>query len=76
VWDFWIVLVTTIVLAGFSNAFAQASYKVTDLGTLHNAYFGCNMGLNNHGWTENSRGKVQNVCGDSSDGSQYAPRGW
>jgi probable HAF family extracellular repeat protein len=41
-----------MVLACFSNAFAQASYKVTDLGTLHNGYFGCAMSLNNQGWTE------------------------
>ena len=54
--DFWIVWVTTIVLAGFSNAFAQASYKVTDFGTLYNGYFGCSMGLNNRGWTETEYG--------------------
>ena len=31
--NFWILWVTTIVLACFSNAFAQTSYKITDLGT-------------------------------------------
>src|SRR5258708_35296275 len=56
--NFWILWVTTIVLACFSDAVAQASYKVTDLGTLHNGYFGCTMGLNNHGWTETQYGEL------------------
>ena len=30
--NFWILWVTTMVLACFSNAVAQASYKVQDLG--------------------------------------------
>ena len=30
--NFWIPCVTTIVLACFSNVFAQRSYKITDLG--------------------------------------------
>src|SRR5262249_49610105 len=46
-------------LAGFSNAFAQTSYQVTDLGTLHPGFFGCTMGLNNHGWTETQYGVVE-----------------
>jgi len=53
----WILLVTTIVLACFSNAVAQASYRVTDLGvnkSKHN--FSMVMGLNNRGWTENMDG--------------------
>ena len=53
---FWILWVTTIVLACFSDAVAQASYKVTDLGTLHNWNLGCAMALNNHGWTESMNG--------------------
>ena len=44
--NFWILGVTTVVLACFSDAVAQASYQVTDLGTLHDGYFGCTMGLN------------------------------
>ncbi len=56
--NFWILWVTTIVLACFSDAVAQVSYKVTDLGTLHNGYFGCTMGLNNHGWTETQYGEL------------------
>ena len=57
--NFWILEVTIIVLACFSNAFAQASYKVTDLGTLLNGYFGCAMGLNNHGGTETQYGLLE-----------------
>ena len=49
--------VTTIVLACFSNAVAQASYKVTDLGTNKSKdNFSMVMGLNNQGWTENMDG--------------------
>jgi probable HAF family extracellular repeat protein len=55
---FEILWVTTVVLAFFSNAVAQASYRVTDLGTLHSGYFGCAMGVNNHGWTETQYGDL------------------
>jgi hypothetical protein len=41
----------TIVLACVSNAVAQASYKVQDLGVRHPDNLGMAMGLNNHGWT-------------------------
>jgi probable HAF family extracellular repeat protein len=50
--NFWIPWVTTIVLACFSDAVAQVSYKVTDLGTMNNGNLGCAMNVNNHGWTE------------------------
>src|ERR1700677_2252351 len=43
--------VTTFVLACFSDAVAQISYKVTDLGTLGNDNMSCAMTLNNRGWT-------------------------
>jgi probable HAF family extracellular repeat protein len=49
---FWIPGVTTLILACFGNAFAQVSYKVTDLGTLEKDNLGCAMSLNNEGWTE------------------------
>ena len=49
--NFWILWVTTLVLACFSNAFAQVSYKVTDLGALGNDNLGCAMSINNEGWT-------------------------
>jgi probable HAF family extracellular repeat protein len=56
--NFWILRVTTIVLACFSNAAAQHSYKVTDLGHLDDSNLGCAMGLNNRGWTEIMEGKM------------------
>ena len=57
--NFWIPCVTTIVLACASTAFAQKSYKLTDLGvnkTTDN--FNMVMGLNNQGWAENMDGVV------------------
>jgi probable HAF family extracellular repeat protein len=42
-----------MVLACFSNAVAQASYKVQDLGVQHPDNLGMAMGLNNQGWTLN-----------------------
>src|SRR6202451_220744 len=51
--NLWIPAVMTIVLACFSNAVAQASYKVQDLGVQHPDNLGMAMGLNNYGWTEN-----------------------
>src|SRR3984885_16079228 len=51
--NFWILSVTAMVLACFSNAVAQASYKVQDLGVQHPDNLGMAMGLNNYGWTEN-----------------------
>ena len=51
--NFWIPWVATIVLACLSNALAQASYTVSDLGVLHNGDNAvCAMAVNNHGWTE------------------------
>ena len=49
--NFWILWVTTIVLACFSNAVAQASYKVQDLGVQNPDNLGMAMGLNNYGGT-------------------------
>jgi probable HAF family extracellular repeat protein len=43
----------TMVLACFSNAVAQARYKVQDLGVQHPDNLGMPMGLNNYGWTLN-----------------------
>ena len=51
--NFWILWVTAMVLACFSNAVAQARYKVQDLGVQHPDNLGMAMGLNNHGWTLN-----------------------
>jgi probable HAF family extracellular repeat protein len=46
----WIPWVTTIVLACFSNAVAQESYKVADLGALGNDNLACAMSINKEGW--------------------------
>ena len=56
--NFWIPLVTTIVLGCFGNAFAQASYKVTDLGSEGSDNLGCAMSVNNQGWTEIMAGNL------------------
>jgi probable HAF family extracellular repeat protein len=47
---------SSILLIYFNSALAQTSYKVTDLGALHDGVFGCAMGLNNKGWTESMDG--------------------
>src|ERR1022692_1676112 len=48
---FWILWVTTIVLVCFSDAVAQVSYTVTDLGDMNGGNLGCAMGVNDRGWT-------------------------
>lgn len=48
--NFWTPWVATVVLACFSNAAAQTSYRVTDLGTLGNDNLSCAMSINNEGW--------------------------
>ena len=50
--NFWIPCVTTIVLACFSDAVAQTSYKVTDLGRGESENEACAMSVNDEGWTE------------------------
>ena len=56
---FWIPGVATIVLGSFSNALAQQSYKITDLGVNNSKdNFSMAMGLNSQGWTENMDGFV------------------
>jgi len=59
--NFWIPWVTTIVLACFSDAVAQTSYTVTDLGVLNNWNLSCAMALNNHGWTLSMNGLMDPV---------------
>ena len=55
--SFSVPCVTTIVLACSSNAFAQTSYKITDLGVNKSTdNFNMVMGLNNQGWAENMDG--------------------
>jgi probable HAF family extracellular repeat protein len=47
--NFWILWIATIVLACSSDAVAQTSYKVTDLGALGNDNLACAMSINNEG---------------------------
>ena len=54
--NFWLAWITTIVLGSFSNAAAQTSYTVTDLGVENNWNLSCAMALNNQGWTLNMNG--------------------
>ena len=56
--SFWILRVTTIVLACSSTAVAQESYKVIDLGVVNDKgfNFSCAMDLNNRGWTLSQEG--------------------
>ena len=72
--NFWILWVTTIVLACFSDAVAQVSYTVKDLGRLHNWNLGCAMGLNNQGWTEIMEGNLPPGQQDSSTGQLLTGR--
>src|SRR5580698_11629199 len=51
--NFSILWVTAVVLVCFTNAVAQASYEVQDLGVQHPDNLGMAMGLNDHGWTLN-----------------------
>lgn len=50
--NFWIPWVTTIVLTCFSDAGAQARYRVTDLGREEGQNAACAMSVNDRGWTE------------------------
>src|ERR1700727_967925 len=57
--NFRILWVTTIALACSGNAFAQQSYKITDMGLNKSSdNFSMVMGLNNQGWAENMDGVV------------------
>jgi len=59
----------TIVLACFSDAVAQTSYTVADLGSLPNDNLGCAMALNNQGWTLIMAGNVEPGQLESSSGT-------
>jgi probable HAF family extracellular repeat protein len=56
--NFWILWVTTIVMACFSNAVAQVKYRVTDLGSEGSDNLGCAMSVNDQGWTEIMAGNL------------------
>jgi len=60
--NFWIPWVAMIVLGCFSDAVAQTSYKVVDLGVLNNKdNLSCAMDLNNFGWTLTMNGVLDPV---------------
>ena len=65
--SFWMPSLAAIALVGFNDAVAQTSYEVTDLGTLDAGFFGCSMGVNNHGWTETQYG-LQEASGAVVEG--------
>lgn len=62
---FCVLWVTAFVLACFGNAFPQASYRVTDLGTLGKDNLGCAMSINDEGWTEIMAGYFEPGTQDS-----------
>ncbi|HEX3822167.1 MAG TPA: hypothetical protein VHW45_17685 [Candidatus Sulfotelmatobacter sp.] len=70
---FWI-LVATIVLVCFSNAVAQAGYRVTDLGAERKDNLGCAMSLNDQGWTEIMAGSLPPGQQDSIFGQLLSGR--
>ncbi len=72
--NFWIPWVATIVLASFSNAVAQTSYEVTDLGTEGNNNMACAMSVNNEGWTEIMAGTLPPGQVDSIFGTLLSGR--
>ncbi|HEY6620742.1 MAG TPA: hypothetical protein VIY68_14450 [Steroidobacteraceae bacterium] len=65
--SFWIPSLTAIALIGFNDAVAHTRYEVTDQGTLDAGFFGCSMGVNNHGWTETQYG-LQEASGAVVEG--------
>ena len=74
--NLWIPWVATMVLACFSNAGAQASYRVTDLGTEGTVNLGCAMSVNNQGWTEVmaqnlTAGQQDNIFGQLLSGRAF-----
>ena len=60
--SFWIPSLATIALLCVNDAVAKPAYQVIDLGTLEPGFFGCSMGVNNHGWTETQYG-LQDASG-------------
>ena len=52
----WIPSLATMGLLCVNDAVAHTHYQVTDMGTLQPGFFGCTMGVNNHGSTETQYG--------------------
>jgi probable HAF family extracellular repeat protein len=67
--NFWVPWVTTMLLACFINAAAQASYRVSDLGAEGKDNLGCAMSVNNEGWTEIMAGSLPPGQQDSLSGT-------
>jgi probable HAF family extracellular repeat protein len=66
--NFWIPWVAMIVLGCFSDAVAQTSYKVIDLGVLNSKDdLSCAMDLNNFGWTLSMNGVLDPVTNFSGE---------
>ena len=63
--NLWIPWVAMIILGCFSDAVAQTSYKVTDLGTEGNDILACAMSVNDYGWTEIMSGNLEPGTQDS-----------
>jgi len=60
--NFWMPWVAMIVLGCFSDAVAQTSYKVVDLGVVNDKdNFSCAMDVNNFGWTLSQEGVMDPV---------------
>jgi hypothetical protein len=60
--NFWMPWVAMIVLGCFTDAVAQTSYKVIDLGVVNGKdNFSCAMDLNNFGWTLSQEGVMDPV---------------
>jgi probable HAF family extracellular repeat protein len=57
--NFRLAWAAAMVLACCSSAFAQAGYRVTDLGTGGSANEACAMSVNDEGWTEIMAGNVE-----------------
>jgi probable HAF family extracellular repeat protein len=74
--NFWIPWITTIVLACFSHAAAQTSYRMTDLGTVGTDNESMIMSLNNEGLSYIMAGNVgglgpNNLGGTLLNGRAY-----
>ncbi len=65
---FSILVLTMIFLACCSDAVAQTTYKVTDLGSEGNDILGCAMSVNDYGWTEIMAGSLAPGTQDSIGG--------
>ncbi len=66
--NYWVLWVTTMVLACLGNAVAQSHYQVVDLGTPKNDAYSMVMAVNNEGWTEIMAGNIGGAGGIAYSG--------